>query len=100
MSNTKNGGNGMPPMRTFSICLSDIPKDKIRKADNGKMYVNLTMFDNDEVDRFGNHFSVQISKTKEEREAKAKAVYVGNGKDWSREGDSKMEVPSGNVLPF
>lgn len=72
-------------MRVFSICLSDIPKDKIRTADNGKKYASFAMWENDEPDRFGNDFSIQMSKTKEEREMKVKTVYVGNGKYYGKD---------------
>lgn len=85
--NNTNGNSGQgtrTPMRTLSICLSDIPKDKIKVAGNQKAYVNLTIFDNEKTDEYGNDFSVQVGKTKEEVEAGAKTVYVGNGKIWGK----------------
>ena len=36
--------------RTMSICLSDIPKERILKHENGKMYLPLQTWDNDEPD--------------------------------------------------
>jgi hypothetical protein len=41
---------------------------------------NFTMSINDETDQYGNNAAVFVSQTKEEREAKAKKTYVGNGK--------------------
>ena len=35
---------------------------------------------NDETDQYGNNVSFWISQTKEEREAKVKRQYVGNGR--------------------
>lgn len=46
---------------------------------NGE-WQNFTMSINDETDQYGNNAAVFVSQTKEEREAKAKKTYVGNGK--------------------
>jgi len=83
-------------MRTFSICLSDLPKEKINTAKNGKKYISLVMFDNEQPDQFGNDFAVQVSRTAEERTSGAKALYVGNGKIVGKE---KTETVSDD-LPF
>lgn len=72
-------------MRVSNICLSDIPKEKIYTSPKtGKKYITLVEWDNDEPDRFGNDYSIQVSQTKDERQMKVKAVYVGNGKDYSK----------------
>ena len=97
-NNNKTGNSGQgsqTPMRTFSICLSDIPKEKIKVANNQKAYVSLTMFDNEQVDQYGNDFSIQIAKTKEDREAGVKTVYVGNGKIWGKKetNNSTADLP-------
>ena len=63
-----------------SICLSDLPKDKIKQAANGKKYINIVVADRKEADQFGNTHTVFVSQTKEEREAKTDKVYVGQGK--------------------
>jgi len=94
----------MSKLRTFSICLSDIPKEAIIDHKNGKKYVNLTTWDNDEPDKFGNDFSVSISQNKEEREAKARKTYIGNGKIYKGAGGSapqnkKADKVAGD-LPF
>ena len=86
-------------LRTMSICLSDLPKDKMTKAGNGKIYINLTTWDNDEPDKYDNDFSVQVSKSKEEREAKAATVYVGNGRIWPT-GGQPITDEEGDDLPF
>lgn len=69
--------------RTFSICLTDIPKDKIITAGNGKKYLPLQIFDFDQPDSHDNDFSVAISLNKDELEAKKngqeiKKVFLGN----------------------
>jgi hypothetical protein len=69
-------------MKIISICLTDIPKDKITTSEkNGKRYINLVVDDlKDGPNQYGNDCSVSISQTKEERAAKASRVFVGNGK--------------------
>ena len=42
--------------------------------------VNITISLNDTPDQYGNNASIWISQTKEERDAKATKVYLGNGK--------------------
>ncbi len=80
--------------RSMSICLSDIPKERILKHENGKMYLSLSTFDNDEPDKYDNDFSVSIPLTKEELERKKNGetvnrVYLGNGRIW--EDTNKMQ---------
>lgn len=93
----------MSKLRTFSICLSDIPKDAIYESEkNGKKYVSLMSWDNDEPDKYGNHFGISIAQSKEERDRREKKVYVGNGKIY---GDQQPSVGSvkernSNDLPF
>jgi hypothetical protein len=89
----------MSKLRTFSICLSDIPESAIISHKNGKKYINLVTWDNDEPDKFGNDFSVQIAQSKEERERKEKKVYLGNGKIY-KGNESKQENGGKDGLPF
>ena len=49
------------------------------KHANGRMYVNLTIWENEEVDKFGNNVSLQVNSKKEQRDYEGKH-YVGNGK--------------------
>lgn len=68
-------------MNRISICLSDIPKDKLKKAaTNGKIYVNLIVAERREPDQFGNDLTVYVDQTKEEREAKTDKAYIGAGR--------------------
>lgn len=64
-----------------SICLSDIPKDKITTSEkNGKKYLNINLWLNEDVDNYNNIGSIQVAQSKAEREAKEKQVYIGNFK--------------------
>ena len=67
----------------LSICLSDIPKDKIKRADNGNAYVNLICSRRKEPDAYGNTHFIAISSTKEERESGAEKIYCGSAKQYN-----------------
>jgi hypothetical protein len=67
----------------ISICLSDLPKDKIKQAANGKKYINLVCASRKEVGNYGESHTVYVSQSKEEREAGAQTVYVGAGKEYA-----------------
>lgn len=93
--------------RTMSICLTDIPKERILKHENGKLYLNLQTWDNDEPDQYDNDFSLSIPLTKDEIEKKKngeeiKRIYLGNGRIW--EYKEKMQAATqedtDDGLPF
>ena len=69
----------MSKLITASIDVTKLNKSKFIKGKKGT-YANLTIWVNDEPDQFGNDVSVQQSLTKEEREAGAEKIYLGNGK--------------------
>lgn len=69
----------MPDLINCSLCLSDIPKDKIRQGKNGKLYLSITVAERREADSYGNTHTVYINQTKEERERKDKRQYIGQG---------------------
>lgn len=89
-----------------SIDLNKIDKSRIVEGKNGAKYYNVTVIINDTKDQYGNDVSFQQGQTKEERAAKAKAVYIGNGKKvWSSDGSANTTVsePKNNDiqdLPF
>lgn len=62
-----------------SINLDSIDKTKIINGKKGK-YLPIVITLNDEIDQFGNQGPVIIEQTKEEREAKAAKIYLGNVK--------------------
>lgn len=69
-------------MINVSICLSDLPKDRITKSEkNGKKYINLVVDQRKEPDNYGNTHTCYVGQSKEEREAKTPKVYCGNGKE-------------------
>jgi hypothetical protein len=66
----------MAAINSISIDLTKLNKEKIK--DN--RWLNLTVTINDETNQYGQNVSVFHSQSKEEREAKEKKEYVGNGK--------------------
>jgi hypothetical protein len=51
---------------SISICLSDLPKEHITEAKNGKKYVNLNVNRKKEADQYGKDLSVQVDTWKPE----------------------------------
>ena len=96
-------------MKTASINLSKIDKTKLITGKSGDKYLSIVIWENEQTDQYGNDFAIQQQLSKEEREAGAKPIYLGNGKDWSKaqnsaNNDVKPES-SGNTqdysdLPF
>jgi hypothetical protein len=75
-----------------SINLSEIPKDKVFVGKKGK-YLPITITINDEVDPYGNQGPMVVEQSKEEREAKAPKVYLGNVKVVWTNGDNVAAAP-------
>lgn len=82
-----------------SICVSDIPKDKLTQAKNGKLYLNVDIWINNDVDQYGNIGSISVRQTKDEREAKEKKTYLGNFKT-SELKSAAPEQKAFDDLPF
>lgn len=95
----------MSKLYNGSICLTDIPKEKITTSEkNGKNYLNINVWVNDELDQYGNIGSIQLSQSKAEREASEKKVYIGNIKHPQAAATPHNAAPVSNAaiedLPF
>ncbi len=82
----------------LSVCLTSIPKDKILNHTNGKQYVSLDCWVNDDKapDKFGKDVTLNITPTKEEREAKAQKIWCGAGE--TKWGFEKKEAPASKAV--
>lgn len=69
----------MSKLISASIDLSKIDKTRIKEKD-GHKYYDITISLNDEKDKYGNDVAITEGQTKEERLAKSRKVYLGNGK--------------------
>lgn len=56
-----------------SICLSDLPKEYITTAKNGKKYINLNINKKKESDQYGKDISVSVDTWKPTPQAPAPA---------------------------
>ena len=91
----------MSTLINASIDLSKIDKSKIKTTDkfgqpfkNGAKYLDVNIWINDEADQYGNIASISISQSKEEREAGAKRVYIGNGKPVQQQQQAPAQQPA------
>ena len=62
-----------------NLNLNNIPKDKIYHGKKGK-YLPITITINDELGNYGDNGPIIVEQTKDERDAKADKVYLGNVK--------------------
>lgn len=69
-------------MIKISIDLNKVDKSRIKQHTNGAKYYSLVIDELKEVDKLQNTHCVYESQTKEEREAKVKRNYIGNGKEY------------------
>jgi hypothetical protein len=68
--------------------MSAILNFSMKQEDGTYKYYTASI--NDQLDKFGNNVAISLQQTKEQREAKEKRVYVGNGKvAWT---NGKIEV--------
>jgi len=85
----------MAKIISASINLSKIDKSKIVEGAKGKYY-NILITCNDEKDQYGHDVSISEGQTKEQRTAKEKKNYIGNGKTiW--EGEYKNSEPTNQI---
>lgn len=82
-----------------SIDLTKIDKSKINNHKNGGAYYNIEIFIKDEKDQYGNDCAISQSQSKEQREAKEKKVYIGNGKS-VYDSNASVKSEERTDLPF
>lgn len=89
----------MAQLISASIDVSKISKGKLIEGAKGK-YLNITISINDEVDQYGNQVGIYESQSKEERDAKEKKNYLGNGKiAWTSDGGTAQKPEASKPVP-
>ncbi len=87
-----------------SIDLAKIDKSKIIIGKKGGKYYNITIHVNDDKNEWGQDCAITTEQTKEQREAKEKKVYLGNGRPAKPAGPDPFDEPSSSGsaddLPF
>ena len=91
----------MAHLITASVDVTKLEKEKLVTGKKGP-YAHLTIWVTDEVDQFGNDVSIQQSLSKEEREAGASKIYLGNGKTHNGKAAPQQEAQDNENedLPF
>lgn len=92
------------PRLHINICLSDIPKDLIRYAGNGKAYINLNISELRQPDDRGNDHTISVFVPQERREDYPDKVYIGRGKEIIPDeqqhiGGQPFKRPANNTTP-
>lgn len=87
-----------------SIDVTKIDKSKLVEGKKGK-YLNIDIVINDEKNDYGQDTGIKISQSQEERQAKASATYIGNGKtvwqsDAAPQNAPAVEDEGTDDLPF
>lgn len=77
----------------IKVDVTKLDKTKFFKADSGAVYADLDVWVDQEADEDWKIVSVNQSQTKEEREAKTKKNYCGNGKLLYGWGDAPQSAP-------
>lgn len=100
-------------MFTGSICLTDLIESAKKKHSafsksqaNNKIYVNVILWENDEVDKYGNTHALQLNPHKDKKDSDGK-IYIGNMKPVERkdpvpinDNDAKTFTDIVDDLPF
>lgn len=81
----------MPAPIILKIDMDKIVPEWLFKGHRGT-YADLVMYENDEPDQYGNSHAIKQNPPKEQRDAGAKGVYVGNGK-WMPGKEPRREQP-------
>lgn len=99
----------MSKMITGSLNLNEIlaaakaGHSAFSKAQNGNIYFNILVWENDEPDRFNNNFSVQLNAAKDAPEDQKKK-YIGNMKHVATNAQplaaAPVDLPEVGDLPF
>lgn len=95
--------NGIDMQIEISLCLSDIPKDKMSKAKNGKIYVDIVSAMRKEPDQWNRDVKVYIKPSEADRKNQAPKVYVGGGRliTFAKEsGATPTDEDISNLMPF
>jgi len=82
----------MPIPIILKIDLAKIPEEWVFKGQKGD-YADCVIYENDEIDPYGNSHVVRLSPPRELREQGTKAIIIGNGKWMPQKGGSPTAPP-------
>lgn len=64
--------------------MNDIPQFKYKKDKNGNTYINFTISEMKQPDKWGNTHTIYLTQSKEERGSKVDRIYIGKAKVWEK----------------
>jgi hypothetical protein len=73
---------------------------KIKKAENGRYYVNLCLGERKEIGKYGETHTLFVSQTKEEREFGVETVYVGSGREYRPNAVTAEDIDRAPAAPL
>ena len=86
----------MATLISASINLSKLDKTKIVRGKDGSQYYDLTISVNDTKNDYGQDVSIYDKQSKEQREAKEKKKFIGNGKVFWSSRPTEQNSPQPN----
>lgn len=95
--------NGIDLQLEISLCLSDMPKVKMSKARNGKIYLDVVAALRKEPDQWHRDIKVYVKPSEEDRKNQAPKIYVGGGRMITfakSSGDAPTDEEVNNLMPF
>lgn len=95
--------NGIDLQIEISLCLSDIPKNRMSKARNGKIYVDIVSAMRKEPDQWNRDVKVYIKPTADDRNNNSPKIYVGGGRliTFAKEsGTEPSDEDLSSLMPF
>lgn len=83
----------------IKLNLSKVDKTRLFKGEKG-VYLDATLFLNDEADQYGNHGMIVQSSTKDERESGYDSPILGNAKVSEKQAPQPLTQEEMDDLPF
>ena len=83
----------------LNICLTDIPKELIRRASNGKAYINLNVSELRDIDERGNDHTISVFVPQDRRAEFPDKIYIGRGRLFVPDKRDR-QVDQNRDLPF
>ena len=90
----------MSAIGSINIRVDKLPKENIVKGkkEDGAVYCEVTLKIQDDT-RYGNNLAIIVPQTQEERDAKKRQEYVGNGKIFWTDGVIKLAEKEESAAP-
>lgn len=95
----------MSKLSLGKLCLTDLNNaakqghSEFFRHENGKVYVRVKQYENDEPDKYGNDISVMLNSSKEKKDEEAKQ-YIGNLKHFEQQNQAPIKTAGERIDDF